>query len=84
MGILTNYIIIKYKIPSLGEYLIDESLDIYHNGKVVGTGNSIPESKNLLKKIIEGKRSSTIQKKQAEIRELQDLSSTLDTYRIAL
>jgi hypothetical protein len=82
MAQVPNYAIMRYNIPLLGEWIVDESLTIYRNGEKIVECKSIPAAKSELRRMIQTERESMIQRKKAEIRELEDMAPNIESYRI--
>jgi len=82
MGYVPNYAIMRYSIPHLGEWTVDESLSIFKDGEKVCECITIPEAKKELRRMINTERESAIQRKNAEVRELQDLAPNIENYRV--
>ncbi len=82
MAIIPNYAIIRFSIPLLGEWMVDESYNVFHNEKKISDAKSIPECQKIIRQMVENMRQAEIQKRQAEIRDLQALSANLNNYRV--
>lgn len=81
MGIVNVPIIMTYRTP-LGEYTVNENLELFYKGEKIGHEPNIPNLKSLINKKIDAHRKQRIVDLQAEMSELNGMSHDIEIYRV--
>lgn len=82
MGLEKLNIIMRYNTP-LGEYTVDESFDIRHNGSIIETaGRSIIDVRKRIAVDLDTRRGQQIKQMQERISELNGMSHNIEDYRV--
>lgn len=79
---ITNYIM-KYEVPNIGIFAVNENLDIYFNGELVdNTVHHIHQTKSKIRVLVVQKREQLRLKHQEQIRLLGELSDNIEQYKV--
>lgn len=82
MGIENQNFIMAYKTP-IGEYKVDESMDIYLNNKKIDTkAHTVPQVRERIAELIDMHRGELVKEYQAKISEINGMSHRIETYRV--
>ena len=74
-------IIIKYEIPNLGEYAIDENMTIFKDKSKIVTCSNLNEAKETVSKIANSDREDKISNLRKIISDLELQNLSIDNFR---
>lgn len=74
-------IIIKYSIPDLGEYSIDENLSLFRDRQEIVICNNLIDARKNLTEIVRSDREKKIEEYRRVISSLEKQSTNLEVFR---